>query len=769
MTMGHRLSKILILASALGLFSLGPSLAAAPVTDCDNLAAHPADPNKVAEGVQWDLIDARRAMKACRSAVSRYPDSARMKFQLGRVLVFAKQRDEGLSYLFEAASQNYLIAYSLIGGTYQYDIGNLTEALNWYKRGTALGDVSAQTHLAEMYLHGVGVEKNLQTALNLFKPSAEAGYPLSSYKLGVIYRNGGKTVRRDVRQAIAWMERAAKQGFARAQNDLGHIYETGDGVPRNPIKALSWYRLAADQGWSLAQVNLGRVYERGIGISRDRKEAFYWYRLASSARASDIQQDARAGVNRLRNRIQTAELQEVDRRINSWRSLSAEESAASTELAALVDPTYTPPQTTQTASSTTAGTGADPAYVPPASNTATNSGASTSAGTTTTVDNSYVPPAPTTTTQTTTTQTAAIQQNSGQQNSGQQTATQGTSAGAAMPSISPRYGRYMAKSNVNVRAAPNRSGQVIATLRKGEDVISLGQVIGSDWLMVNLASGAMGYVASDFVVALDGTATTGTTAVAQAGTDQTQQATTEAGFNSVEFGSYYALVIGNNNYQSLPKLDTAVNDALRVSEVLRDFYNFNVQTLINATRADIVVALDHLRTKLKKEDNLLIYYGGHGILDVSAERGYWLPVDATTDTQVSWVSNATITDTIKAMEANHVMLVVDSCYSGTLTRSIGSTLQSPSYYQKMISKRARVALTSGGLEPVMDGGGGGHSVFAKAFIDALLSNQGLMDGSELFQKVRRPVVLNASQTPEFSDVRFAGHDGGDFIFLRRSL
>ena len=280
---GYRnLALGLVLAAALGGLTTQPSAAApAPITDCDLLGAHPADPSRVAEGVQWDLIDARRAVSACRSAVQQYPDSSRLKFQLGRVLVFAKRRDEGLSYLFEAANQNYLIAYSLIGGTYQFDIGNLSEAIKWYKRGTALGDVSSQTHLADLYLYGQGVEKNLQTALNLFKPSADNGYPLSLYKMGVIYRQGDRTVRRNVPLAIQWLQRAAKAGFARAQNDLGHIYETGDGVPRDLAKAASWYRLAADQGWSLAQVNLAQLYEKGRGVQRDRKEAFYWFRLAS--------------------------------------------------------------------------------------------------------------------------------------------------------------------------------------------------------------------------------------------------------------------------------------------------------------------------------------------------------------------------------------------------------------------------------------------------------------------------------------------------------
>jgi hypothetical protein len=82
-------------------------------------------------------------------------------------------------------------------------------------------------------------------------------------------------------------------------------------------------------------------------------------------------------------------------------------------------------------------------------------------------------------------------------------------------------------------------------------------------------------------------------------------------------------------------------------------------------------------------------------------------------------------------------------------------------------KRSRTVLTSGGNEPVYDWGGGEHSVFAKAFIQALQENTGVIDGTTLFTKIRRPVVLNAPQTPQYSDIRFAGHEGGDFLFIRK--
>ena len=78
----------------------------------------------------------------------------------------------------------------------------------------------------------------------------------------------------------------------------------------------------------------------------------------------------------------------------------------------------------------------------------------------------------------------------------------------------------------------------------------------------------------------------------------------------VKFGDYYALVIGNNAYTKLPKLETAITDATKVGKVLKDRYGFKVTTLTDATRYEILSALNDLRGKLTEDDNLLIFYAG---------------------------------------------------------------------------------------------------------------------------------------------------------------
>ena len=238
-------------------------------------------------------------------------------------------------------------------------------------------------------------------------------------------------------------------------------------------------------------------------------------------------------------------------------------------------------------------------------------------------------------------------------------------------------------------------------------------------------------------------------------------------YSDIDFGGYHALVIGNNNYQNLPKLVAAKNDAQEVARVLRNRYSFKTELLIDANRSDVLLALLNLRNILTEKDNLLIYYAGHGWLDKEADEGYWLPIDADKDSTINWISNSSITASLRAIRAKHVLIVADSCYSGKLARGIHTVHRTSGYLSRLSQKRARSVISSGGLEPVIDSGGKGeHSVFASAFLAALRGNKNVLDGAQLFNKLRRPVMLNSDQTPQYSDIRKAGHEGGEFLFVR---
>ena len=83
-------------------------------------------------------------------------------------------------------------------------------------------------------------------------------------------------------QARQWYEKAAVQGQAKAQFNLGTLYFNGEGVPKDYPKALRWFRLAADQGEAVAQTKLAIMYDDGQGVSQDLVQAYKWYSLAAT-------------------------------------------------------------------------------------------------------------------------------------------------------------------------------------------------------------------------------------------------------------------------------------------------------------------------------------------------------------------------------------------------------------------------------------------------------------------------------------------------------
>jgi caspase domain-containing protein/Sel1 repeat-containing protein len=247
-----------------------------------------------------------------------------------------------------------------------------------------------------------------------------------------------------------------------------------------------------------------------------------------------------------------------------------------------------------------------------------------------------------------------------------------------------------------------------------------------------------------------------------------------------EFGHYTALVIANNEYAHLPDLVTPAHDADAIADVLRTRYGFKVRLLFNATMYDVLSALNELRKTLNKDDNLLIYYAGHGQLDQESMSGYWLTVDAELDSDANWIPTSRISGYLQVIPAKQILIISDSCFSGALTRSsiaqLGHGLtpeEKTHWYHVMAHKKARIALTSGGLTPVMDAGGGDHSVFNKALTEALAANGEVLEAQRLYRDVAARVATAAvasgvEQEPECAPIRHAGHEAGDFLFVPKA-
>ena len=233
-------------------------------------------------------------------------------------------------------------------------------------------------------------------------------------------------------------------------------------------------------------------------------------------------------------------------------------------------------------------------------------------------------------------------------------------------------------------------------------------------------------------------------------------------------GSYYALLIGINEYQDpqLPNLDQPVHDAESIYNVLVSQYLFdpqNVMLLKNVTRSDINDALDLLAQKITPADNLLIFYAGHGYWDEKANIGYWLPSDAKRNLKADWFRNSTLCDYIMEINSRHTLLITDACFGGSIFKTRSISLEVPKAIQMLYELPSRKAMTSGTITEVPD-----RSSFVKYLVERLYENKEKCISSEqLFASFRIAVINNSDVIPQYGEIKNVGDQGGDFIFVRR--
>lgn len=244
-------------------------------------------------------------------------------------------------------------------------------------------------------------------------------------------------------------------------------------------------------------------------------------------------------------------------------------------------------------------------------------------------------------------------------------------------------------------------------------------------------------------------------------------------------GSFRALIIGNNDYSGTddtwPPLKTAVSDAKALKNLLVDNYHFSdVKLLENATRREVLLALQSLSGRVLADDSVLVYYAGHGYMDEETNKGYWVPVDAKGRDHTTYLRNSTIRDELMliASRARHTLLISDSCFSGSLLRSgvrgIPPDAGSEQYYRKVAMKKSVQIMAAGGVEYVDDDyNSSGHSPFTYFLLNELkTNNRQLLTLSELSTNVEKAVANNVKQVPETGVLHGAGDELGEFVFIK---
>ena len=244
-------------------------------------------------------------------------------------------------------------------------------------------------------------------------------------------------------------------------------------------------------------------------------------------------------------------------------------------------------------------------------------------------------------------------------------------------------------------------------------------------------------------------------------------------------GRGYALVIGNNDYQKLPDLEMAVSDAESVARVLERRFGYEVRTLFNADRESVINAIFDLGETLTSRDNLIVYYAGHGALVQDVP--YWQGVESDpTDTSL-WISTKhDVVGAVDDLRVRHVLVVSDSCFAGAVAAQsldqhaalfeIDESVPEKERIRLLTTRQSRLVWASGGLSPVLDAGAGRHSIFAKAFLDALQQVERPTRVSELFAEVGPAVAAAASgldveQIPVLAPFTSRGDEGGELFFV----
>lgn len=235
-------------------------------------------------------------------------------------------------------------------------------------------------------------------------------------------------------------------------------------------------------------------------------------------------------------------------------------------------------------------------------------------------------------------------------------------------------------------------------------------------------------------------------------------------------GKYYAIVIAVQDYEDggPNDLDYPIQDAQRVINTLTQFYTFdmeNITFLQNPKKDQITDVFDRHLDKITPNDNLLIFYAGHGYWDERMNQGFWLPADAEKNRRSRWLSNGTIRDYINGIRTRHTLLVTDACFSGGIFKTRAAFNDADRSTNELYKLPSRKALTSGTLKEVPD-----KSVFVKYLLKKLEENtDNYLSSQALYTQIRGPVTNNSpnAQVPVFGVIRETGDEDGEFIFVRR--
>lgn len=231
---------------------------------------------------------------------------------------------------------------------------------------------------------------------------------------------------------------------------------------------------------------------------------------------------------------------------------------------------------------------------------------------------------------------------------------------------------------------------------------------------------------------------------------------------------YHAILIEESEYKdkNISSLAGPAKDMAKVYSLLVDKYSFlpeNIVKLNSPGRIELLEEIIKKSNSLKENDNLLIFYAGHGVMINKAnnkEEGFLLPSDATLGSVSSYIKGDELTDAIEASPARHILFIADACFAGTLFRSINN--EAPASVSAAYKDKSRKIMASGNRTVVPD-----ESPFIAYLQTAFLNNRRkYITAEQLLNTFKEAYTDKTRLNLQYNPI--LGLDqGGHFVFIRK--
>jgi tetratricopeptide (TPR) repeat protein len=230
---------------------------------------------------------------------------------------------------------------------------------------------------------------------------------------------------------------------------------------------------------------------------------------------------------------------------------------------------------------------------------------------------------------------------------------------------------------------------------------------------------------------------------------------------------YHAILIACSNYSESDgwnPLPGTLTEAQQVKEMLSSKYGFKEANILELYNKDYATILSGLSTKLasmKENDNLVIYFAGHGTYKQKGNEliGYWVPLNAKS-MDVDYISSTKLAELVAGSNVKHLLMLSDACYGGAMRSS--NEMKPPGQLEYKL--KSRQVLTSGGLEKVP-----GNSVFVPMVMKALqLNTNKYLSVAELYNIIYNGVKKQTDNEPRLNDFGKDGNEGGQFYFVLKN-